>query len=268
MSSSGGCRGAAIVTDQQSPKPLLTALVTGGAQRIGRAITERLAAAGYAVAIHYNSSREAAEALAATLRARGGHAAPVRADLTDPDAAAALLPAAQAALGPIGLVVNNVGVFESDSLMTLDRAGLHRQFSANVLAPSLIVQAFARQLPAAARGSVVNIVDHRVWKLTPQHYSYTLSKAALWAATQTMAQALAPRIRVNAVGPGPVLPNPADGPDGLLREVAGVPLLRQVSPADIAEAVAYLAAAASVTGQMIAVDAGQHIGWRTPDIVE
>jgi NAD(P)-dependent dehydrogenase (short-subunit alcohol dehydrogenase family) len=122
-------------------------------------------------------------------------------------------------------------------------------------------------LPRDREGAIVNIIDQRVWKLTPEFYSYTLSKAALWAATRTMAQALAPGIRVNAVGPGPTLANPHDGPEGVAKEAAGTPLGRQVEPEEIAAAVAWLAAAKGVTGQMIAVDSGQHIGWRTPDIV-
>jgi NAD(P)-dependent dehydrogenase (short-subunit alcohol dehydrogenase family) len=125
----------------------------------------------------------------------------------------------------------------------------------------------ASGLPADRHGQIVNIIDQRVWKLTPEFYSYTLSKAALWAATRTMAQTLAPRIRVNAVGPGPTLGNIHDGDDGVEHEAAGVPLKRKVGAREIAEAVVYLAGAESVTGQMIAVDAGQHIGWRTPDIV-
>jgi NAD(P)-dependent dehydrogenase (short-subunit alcohol dehydrogenase family) len=244
-----------------------TALVTGGARRVGAAIVRALAAQGHAVVIHCNGSRDEADALAAELTAAGGRAAVVAADLASPDAVAGLMAAAAAPFGPPNLLVNNASVFLSDTLATIEVATWNRQFSVNVRAPSVLAKDFAAMLPAGAEGAVVNIIDHRVWKLTPQHYSYTLSKAALWAATRTMAQALAPRIRVNAVGPGPVLPNVHDGAELFRQEADGTPLGRAVDPAEVAAAVVYLAGARSVTGQMIAVDAGQHVGWRTPDVV-
>jgi NAD(P)-dependent dehydrogenase (short-subunit alcohol dehydrogenase family) len=243
------------------------ALVTGGAKRIGASIVRRLAAEGHAVAIHCNASRGEAEALAGEIAAGGGRAAVVVADLVDPVAVEALVPAAVAALGPLSVLVNNASMFAADTLMDFDVPTWNRQFSVNIRAPSALARAFARQLPEEAEGSITNIVDQRVWKLTPEFYSYTLSKAALWAATRTMAQALAPRIRVNGVGPGPTLANPHDGPEGVAREAAGTPLGRRIEPEEIAEAVLWLTRARGVTGQMIAVDSGQHIGWRTPDIV-
>jgi NAD(P)-dependent dehydrogenase (short-subunit alcohol dehydrogenase family) len=243
------------------------ALVTGGARRIGAAIVRRLAGEGFAVAIHCHDSRVAAEALAAEIVAAGGRATVVVADLVDPVQVDALVPAAVAALGPLSLLVNNASMFAADTLLDFEVTTWNRQFSVNIRAPSALARAFARQLPEGTQGAIVNIIDQRVWKLTPEFYSYTLSKAALWAATRTMAQTLAPRIRVNAVGPGPTLPNPHDGPSGVAREAAGTPLGRQVAPAEIADAVLWLARASAVTGQMIAVDSGQHVGWRTPDIV-
>jgi NAD(P)-dependent dehydrogenase (short-subunit alcohol dehydrogenase family) len=243
------------------------ALVTGGARRIGRAICERLAAEGHALVIHCNASVADGEALAAAIRGRGGEATVIAADLADPDAVAGLGEMMGAAFGPVTLLVNNASMFAPDDLLSLDVPTWNRQFSVNIRAPSVLARDFAAQLPADEEGAIVNIVDQRVLKLTPQFYSYTLSKAALHAATTTMAQTLAPRIRVNAVGPGPVLPNVHDGADLFLREAEGTPLARSVPPEDIAAAVVYLARARSVTGQMIAVDAGQHIGWRTPDIV-
>jgi NAD(P)-dependent dehydrogenase (short-subunit alcohol dehydrogenase family) len=244
-----------------------TALVTGGAKRIGAAIIRRLTREGYAAAIHCHGSAREAEQLAAEVRAGGGRAAVLVADLVDPAAVDGLVPAAEAALGPVTCLVNNASMFAADTLMDFDVPTWNRQFSVNIRAPSALAKAFARQLPDGRDGAIINIIDQRVWKLTPEFYSYTLSKAALWAATRTMAQALAPRIRVNGVGPGPTLANPHDGPEGVEMEAAGTPLGRPVAPEDIADAVAWLAAARSVTGQMIAVDSGQHIGWRTPDIV-
>jgi NAD(P)-dependent dehydrogenase (short-subunit alcohol dehydrogenase family) len=244
------------------------ALVTGGARRIGRAIVEKLAEAGYAVAIHHGDSQEEAETLLRELEAGGTRACLLTADLANPTAVADLIPAAEAALGPVTLLVNNAASFVADDVRSLDIATWNRQFSINLRAPSQLVGIMAERLPADAKGAVVNIIDQRVWKLTPQYYSYTLTKAGLLTATRTLAQALAPRIRVNAVGPGPTFPNSYDGAELLKQEAAGTLLGRRIEPGEIAEAVLYLARAGSVTGQMIAVDAGQHLGWRTPDIVE
>jgi NAD(P)-dependent dehydrogenase (short-subunit alcohol dehydrogenase family) len=244
------------------------ALVTGGARRIGRAIVERLSDAGYAVAIHHGSGRGEAQELANRLTAAGRSCGVFQADLADAEAVRALLPSVEAALGPVTLLVNNASSFVIDDVRSLDVAIWDRQFAVNLRAPSLLIGAMAERLPPDANGAVVNIVDQRVWKLTPQYYSYTLTKAALLTATVTLAQALAPRIRVNAVGPGPTFPNPHDGQRLMEQEAAATLLGHRVAAEEIAEAVLYLARARSVTGQMIAVDAGQHLGWRTPDIVD
>jgi NAD(P)-dependent dehydrogenase (short-subunit alcohol dehydrogenase family) len=243
------------------------ALVTGGAKRVGGTIVRALVAQGHAAVIHCHASRDEADALASEIIGTGGRAAVVTADLASPEAVAGLMMAAAAPFGPPTLLINNASLFLGDTLTTIDVPTWNRQFSVNIRAPSVLAGDFARMLPAGEDGAIVNILDQRVRKLTPQFYSYTLSKAALYAATTTMAQALAPRIRVNAVGPGPVLPNIHDGADLFLREAEGTPLGRPVPPEDIAAAVVYLAGARSVTGQMIAVDAGQSSGWQTPDIV-
>jgi NAD(P)-dependent dehydrogenase (short-subunit alcohol dehydrogenase family) len=252
---------------EQTSETAGVALVTGGARRVGRAIVEALSGAGYAVAIHCNESVAEAETLAAELMARGGRAAVVSADLVDPHAVDGIIPAAEMQLGPVTLLVNNASMFVRDSVTALDVPTWNRQFSVNIRAPSVLAGAMANALPEGREGCIINILDQRVWKLTPEFYSYTLSKAAMWAATRTMAQALAPRIRVNGVGPGPTLANVHDGEDLFLREAAGTLLARPVAPAEIAEAVLFLARARGVTGQMLAVDSGQHLGWRTPDIV-
>jgi NAD(P)-dependent dehydrogenase (short-subunit alcohol dehydrogenase family) len=179
-----------------------------------------------------------------------------------------MIAAAARELGPVNLLVNSAAIFQDDAIDALDLALWRRQFAVNVEAPVFLAAAFARNLLGDREGAIVNIIDQRVLRLTPQHLSYTLSKSALWTATQTLAQALAPRIRVNAVAPGPTYPNPHDGESGLAREAAGVLLQRRVEGAEIAEAVAYLAKARNVTGQLIAVDSGQHLGWRTPDIID
>jgi NAD(P)-dependent dehydrogenase (short-subunit alcohol dehydrogenase family) len=240
------------------------ALVTGAGRRIGADIARRLARAGYAVALFANGSLESAQALAAEI---GGGARAFRADLADPEAAAAALRAAAQAMGPPELLVNNAAAFEDDAIDRLDLKLWRRQFAVDLEAPVFLIGAFAAALPADAQGAVVNIIDQRVLKLTPEYLSYTLAKSALWTATRTLAQALAPRIRVNAVGPGPTYPSLREGDAGLAHEASGTLLGRAISGEEIAEAVVFLARAKSVTGQIVCVDSGQHLGWRTPDIV-
>jgi len=198
---------------------------------------------------------------------KSGRAAVIQGDLGVAGEVEGLVHAAAAALGPVTLLVNNASIFEDDRLQSFTPEVLERHMAVNLTAPLILARAFAAELPSGLEGAVVNIVDQRVLKPNPQYFSYFLSKSALLTATRTMAQALAPRIRVNAVGPGPTLANTHEGKDGFERESRSTLLERGSAPEDIAAAVAYLAAARSVTGQMIAVDAGQHLLWRTADIV-
>jgi NAD(P)-dependent dehydrogenase (short-subunit alcohol dehydrogenase family) len=254
-------------TDKQ-PK---VALVTGAARRIGLVIVERLVQSGYRVVLHCSlASRAEAEAAAARLKAQDGAAriCVIAADLADPAAPALLMAQAVAAFGPLSLLVNSASVFIKDAAQSFELDVWETHFAVNLRAPVLLAREFAKHVPAAGEASIVNIIDQRVFRLTPQFFSYTLSKSALWTATRTLAQSLAPqRVRVNAVGPGPVLPNNVQGTENFAVEVTGVPLQQAVAPRDIAEAVLYLAVARNVTGQMIAVDAGQHLAWQTPDII-
>jgi len=238
------------------------ALITGGARRIGRAIALTLAQAGYAVVLHANRSRAEAEKLAGEIAATGGRARVVLGDLADADAVQGLIPAATA-FGALTLLVNNAGEFEPDDIETLARARFERTFAVNLAAPLFLAQAFAAQAPAGA--SIVNIVDQRVFRPTPRFFSYTLSKTALHTATTTLAQALAPKVRVNAVAPGPTLPSPRQSEAQFAEQAEALPLQHGPRPEDIAAAVLYLAGASSVTGVTIAVDGGQHLAWRTPD---
>lgn len=242
------------------------ALITGGARRIGRAIVERLAREGYAVAIHCHRSIETAEALAGEVRAQGARAAVVQADLADQDAVDRIVARAAEALGPIDLLVNNASEFEPDEVETLTQDRWDRHFAVNLRAPAFLARDFAAQVPADRTGCIVNVVDQRVLKLTPQFFSYTLTKAALFTATKTMAQALAPRVRVNAIGPGPTFSNTRQGEEDFRKQAAAVPLQRGPSADEIADAVLFLARSTSITGQMIAVDGGQHLAWETPDV--
>jgi NAD(P)-dependent dehydrogenase (short-subunit alcohol dehydrogenase family) len=241
------------------------ALVTGGARRIGAAIARRLAAEGCGVAIHCRLSRDEADALAAEIRASGGRAVVVKGDLAEPDRLGPMIAEAAAALGPLGLLVNNASIFWRDDLDTLSAGSFDAHMAVNLRAPLLLARAFAAQAPPGA--SIVNLIDQRVLKPRPDYLSYALSKEALWSATRILARALAPAIRVNAVGPGPTLPNETDGEIGFEREAAATLLARPVDPAEIADAVVFLARSPSITGQMIAVDAGQHLAWKTPDVL-
>jgi len=241
------------------------ALVTGGAQRIGRAVAVALAQRGYAVAVQTRHSGAAAAALVAEIVAAGGRAAAVEADLADHAAVLRLVPAAVAQVGPLTLLVNNAAEFEPDEIGALDRARFDRHVAVNLRAPIFLADAFATQAPAEADASIVNVLDQRVFKPTPRFFSYGLAKSALFAATTTLAQALAPRIRVNAVAPGPTLPSPRQDAAAFARQSHAVPLGHGPGPQDIADAVLYLAGAASVTGVTIAVDGGQHLAWRTAD---
>ena len=243
-----------------------TALVTGGARRIGAAIVEDLAAHGFAVAIHCNDSRDAADRLAAKIAGSGGRSAVVQADLTDMDQAGALLGAAAEKLGPVDLLVNNASLFEDDSLQDFDPVVWDRHFALHLKAPAILARSFAANLPAGASGLIVNIIDQRVWKPTPRYFSYTLSKSALWTATRTMAQALGPSIRVNALGPGPTLPNARQAPGDFAAQLEGLILGRGPELSEFGASIRYLWQARSVTGQMIALDGGQHLAWRTPDV--
>ena len=238
------------------------AFVTGAGRRIGADIARALAREGYRVALLAHASMDGAEALA---REIGGRA--FQADLADPQAAARVFAQAAGAMGPIELLVNNAAVFEDDSIDRLDLALWRRQFAVDLESPVFLIGAFAQALAPDGQGCVVNIIDQRVLKLTPEYLSYTLAKSALWTATRTLAQALAPRIRVNAIGPGPTYPSVREGEAGLAHEANGTLLGRAVSGEDLAQGVLYLARAPAVTGQILCVDSGQHLGWRTPDIV-
>lgn len=245
----------------QSPR---TALVTGGARRIGKAIVEDLAANGWAVAIHYRTSRAAAEDLAKAIGASGGTAVAVGGDLSDLATAPRLVREARDALGPLTLLVNNAALFEKDTVGALDPALWHRQVAVNLTTPVFLAEAFAAQLPEGAEGNVVNLLDQRIWRPTPVPFSYQITKSALWTATETLAQALAPRVRVNGIAPGPALPN-VHNPDEerFRRHVSGLLLQRAPELTEFGRTVRYFVENRSITGQVIALDGGERLRWRT-----
>jgi NAD(P)-dependent dehydrogenase (short-subunit alcohol dehydrogenase family) len=241
------------------------ALVTGGGKRVGRAIALALARAGWNVAVHYGRSAEEAEATAAQARLAGVQAAALQADLEDAAAAQALVPRAAEAVGPLSCLVNNASIFEMDKIDSVTVASWDRHLDVNLRAPLLLSQAFAAQLPGDAEGNIVNLLDQRVWRLTPYFLSYTVSKTGLWTLTRTLAMALAPGIRVNGIGPGPTLQSTRQTPEQFARQQALTPLGRGAAPEEIAEAVLFILRARAMTGQMLALDGGQHLAWRPPD---
>jgi len=244
-------------------------LITGAAKRLGRAIALKLAETGFDVAIHYRSSKPEAESLAAEIKNLGRRAALVDGELSKESEVVTIVPRASAALGGLTALVNSASVFEDDRIENATRASWDKHIETNLRAPLVLSQAFAKQLPADKEGAIVNIVDQVVLNLAPQLLSYTVSKAALWTLTQTLAQALAPRIRVNAVAPGPSLKAAKQTQANFDRQVAHDTLLkRPSSPEDIAEAVHYLLSARAVTGEMIAVDSGQHLVWHQDALFE
>lgn len=238
-----------------------TVLVTGAAKRIGRAIALDLAAHGWDVAVHYRSDPAEAEAVCADIQALGRRAVALQADLGREGEVTPLVRRATDALGPLGALINNASVFEYDDWDGASRESWDLHMEANLRAPFVLTQAFARQVQAPAHGCVINIIDERVWNLTPHFVTYTLSKAALWTLTQTLALALAPRVRVNGVGPGPTLPNPRQSQEQFDAQSASMPLERGTTPEEVADAVRFILAAPAMTGQMIALDGGQHLAW-------
>lgn len=252
------------------------ALVTGAARRLGRAMALYLAGRGFDVAIHFAGSATEAEEVAGLIRAMGRTAATLQADLLQEPDMAALVPRAAAALGgPLTVLVNNASVFEHDTLRSASAKSWHRHIASNLRAPFVLTQAFAAQAPAAgslgdepvATGLVVNMIDQRVLKPTPEFMTYSLAKQGLWAFTRTAAQALAPAIRVNAIGPGPTLQGARQSAAHFAGQRAATILQRGADADDICAALGYLLEAKAVTGQLICVDGGQHLGWQTPDVL-
>ncbi len=245
-----------------------TILITGAARRIGRQLALDLAGTGHDIVIHCNTSLGEAEEVAKLVRSEGRRAAIVQGNLADAAVPDRVMADATKELGPITVLINNASVFEPDDVGGITFDSWSQHLDTNLRGPILLAQAFARQLPSELHGNIINIIDQRVWKLNPRFFSYTMSKTGLWTATRTLAQALAPRIRVNAIGPGPALPS-ARMDEAEFRKQARLTLLgRGTSPREISEAAKFILSQPALTGQMIALDGGQHLVWQTPDIVE
>jgi NAD(P)-dependent dehydrogenase (short-subunit alcohol dehydrogenase family) len=245
-----------------------TALVTGAAKRIGRAIAIALASAGYDIGVHYGQSRDDALKLVSELEALGVRAHAIQGDLNDVSNVPGLIEKAREALGALDVLVNNASVFADDRARSLTIESWQTHMDTNLLAPVLLSQAFAAQADIRPGASIINMIDQRVLKPSPPFFSYSMSKAGLWHATRTLAQALAPNIRVNAVGPGPTLRSIHQSEKDFEREARSTLLQKPTSPEEVAAAVIYLLNAPSVTGQMICVDSGQHLNWKTLDMFD
>ncbi len=255
----------------------MRALVTGAGARLGQAMALYLGQRGYDVAVHYAGSEAGAQETVARLEALGRQAVALQADLLDEDAAQALVGRATDALGgPLTCLINNASIFEYDNIETGTRESWDRHMESNLRAPFVLTQAFAAQAPEPARddqdeplaqGLVVNMLDQRIHKLTPEFMSYTIAKMGLWAMTRTTAQALAPKVRVNGIGPGPTLQGHRQSKEHFDKQRAATMLKRGANPADITAALGYFLDAPAITGQMLAVDGGQHLAWQTPDVL-
>lgn len=267
----------AAMTDQQNHSHSGTyprgVLITGAARRIGRALALDFAAQGWRVAAHYNTSTDDAASLVEEITAAGGSAFAIDADLASEIAVQNLIPRAVEQIGPLGCLVNNASSFELDSIETASRESWDRHIEPNLRAPLVLTQAFAQQLESAQardkddgplNGAVINLIDQRVWNPTPNYLSYALSKAGLWAMTRQLALELAPAIRVNGIGPGPALPNSRQSAADFQAQCDALPLGIGTSPEEICAAARFLLAARSMTGQMIALDGGEHLGWAQP----
>lgn len=243
-----------------------TALVTGGGKRIGAAIVRDLAANGFAVAAHYHRSGDAARALMREIETAGGKATTVQADLTDMRETDSLLDRAAQALGPVGLVVNSASMFEGDDALNFTWERWDENFAIHLKTPVLLARRLAETLPDGMNGLVVNMIDQRVLRPNPRFFTYALSKSALWDATRMLAQGLAPRVRVNAIGPGPSLPNARQEQSDFDQQIDGLLLKRGPKLDEFGRTIRYLFDTMSVTGQIIALDGGQHLAWQTPDV--
>ena len=245
-----------------------TILITGAAKRIGRQLALDLAGAGHDIIIHCNTSSIEAGQVANFIRDKGRRAAVVQGNLAQAEVPERLIREAAEALGPVTVLINNASLFEPDEVGDITQASWTAHQDTNLRAPIMLSQAFARALPAGTRGNIINIIDQRVWKLNPRFFSYTMSKTGLWTATRTLAQALAPRIRVNAIGPGPALPSVRMDQAEFDKQARLTLLGRGTSPGEISGAAKFILSQPALTGQMIALDGGQHLVWQTPDIVE
>lgn len=251
-----------------TPTLIKHAIITGAAQRLGREMALHLARNGWDITVHYHTSAKPAEDVCQQIQAHGVKAHAVQANLSAPKDTSAFIDTAVSNLGEAGVLINNASTFEPDAITDFGPNDWDKHMQPNFQAPITLAKAFAQHLPPTSHGLIINMTDQRVWRTNPNYFTYTLSKCALWAATPVMAQALAPRVRVNAIGPGPVLRNERMSQEDFVAQGQKVPLGRNADVADILSALDFFIHAPSVTGQMLAIDSGQHLAWKTPDVVD
>ncbi|MBF0340678.1 MAG: SDR family oxidoreductase [Magnetococcales bacterium] len=238
-----------------------TALVTGGARRIGAACVRALVRRSIRVVLHYATSASAAQALQQELAHQGGEVHLLQGDLAEPEQTRSLLEQAETLLGgqPVTLLINNAAIFERGSIRECSSRQWERHLAINLTAPFLLTREFARRLPAEMSGQIVQIIDQHADRPRPGYAAYSAAKSALWTLTRQAALELAPAIRVNAIGPGPILPAPHDSPEAFARIGAATPLGRAGHPDDIASALLFLLDNSFLTGTLIHVDGGEHL---------
>lgn len=238
------------------------ALITGAGNRIGATIAKELAANGYAVAVHFNMTEKGANKVCDEIIAEGGKAIAISADLSISEQRNHLIAKAAEKLGPLNVLINNASIYEPDSATTINENLWDRHFEIHAKAPMFLIRDFAAQLPKNTHGNVINMIDERVLRIDPGYFSYNLSKSVLWTATKTLAQSLAPNIRVNAIGPGPTLPHDRQNQNQFENSIEKLPLKTSATPEQIAKAIIFLLDNSSITGQMLALDGGEHLEWR------
>lgn len=253
--------------DTNSHKQKGVAIVTAAGRRIGKAIASDLGRFGYDVAVHFHSSADEAEAVVREIRESGTRAATFQADLSKPDATLALVPRVAADLGPVTCLVNNASIFEADDITSVTPESWDAHLGINLRAPVLLSRAVADQMPNDVQGNIINLIDERVWRPNPQFLSYFASKYGLWGLTQTMAQGLGAQLRVNGIGPGPTVKNKRQTDEKFAEVQSLLPLGYGPTFEEICRTVRFILDTPSMTGQMIALDSGQHLAWQTPDVM-
>ena len=235
--------------------------ITGGAKRIGAEISKALSKLDFNIVVHYNTSVSEAKDLKKRLNKSKANIYLVKADLTNEKQVIEAFKKAQKQIGSIDCLINNASVFEYDNIKSLTAKSWNKHMSANLNAPLMLSKLFYHQLPRVITGDIINIIDQRVLNLTPHFLSYTASKSGLWTMTQTLALELAPRIKVNAIGPGPVIKSKFQSNKDFMKQCKSVPLQIGSSPDEIARTIIFILSMPSITGQIITLDGGQHLGW-------
>ena len=242
-------------------------VITGGATRIGAAIAESLASHKNQITIHYNKSKEKAEKLKKILEKKGSKVFLIKADLNKISELNKIIKFANVKMKGINCLINNASLFENDNIKNFSIKGWDKHMNINLKAPAILIKQFAKIVSKNIKANIINIVDQRVFKLTPYFLSYTLSKTGLYTLTKTSAMSLAPNIRVNGIAPGPTVKNKRQSANNFKKQYLSTLLKKSVDTKEISSAIKFLITNKSITGQVIAIDSGQNLNWKTPDII-